>query len=87
MFGPLSLQDPHDVSPTLHPLMTPAKMDITVAIDKVLHKEGGAGSGSRLRGEERESEASSSDTGSRLETGREGTEFESSGSDSNPRLI
>ena len=36
-------------------------------IDKVLHKEGGGGSGSRLRGE---AEAPSSDVGSRLMTGR-----------------
>ena len=38
-------------------------------IDKVLHQEGGADFGSRLRGEERESEGSSSDMGSRLKTG------------------
>ena len=36
-----------DPFPSLHP----AKRGITVVIDKVLHKEGGAGSGSRLREE------------------------------------
>ena len=59
---------------TLHPVDDPPSER------GVLHKEGGAGPGSRLRGEERESEASSLDRGSRLETGREGTEFERPGS-------